>query len=368
MPTRAAWRAVLPWFVGSRLIILAIGIVGVVTFLNHRTLDVGGATGLDFQATWLKWDGEYYQRIAQHGYGYELNDVKGQAAAGFFPLYPLLIGLLLQLAPMLSFFWLATTVSNALSIVALALAVQHLAGGAERARRFLAVMVTSAGSFYLSIPYTESLFLLLIVLVMILTRRRQYFWAAAIAGLAATTRVQGLAALAIPVIACRIDDDVPLPTRFKRIAVMAMIFCLPLAIYMQHLSLVQGSAEAFIARQELWDNAWPYPMKSLVGLLLHPRWLSGWLHGAYWFAYVALLARYWRKIPLGEALFCAGALLISTQQETFHGIYRYVTPLVPLALAIADDRSEWRGPIVVANVVFATIMILAFVTWNRLAV
>jgi hypothetical protein len=368
MPTRASWRAVLSWFMGSRLIIVAIGVIGVVTFLNQRTLDVAGTRGLSLEATWLKWDVEYYQRIAVHGYGYQLADLKGQAAAGFFPLYPLTIGTLLRILPFISFFWLGTIVSNLLTMTALALAVEHLVGGPAQARRFLLIMVTSAGSFYLSIPYTESLFLLLIVIVMILTRQRRCIWAAAFAGLAATTRVQGLALLAVPVIACRIDETLPLTARFKRIIVMALVFSLPFAIYLWHLAIVQGSAEAFIERQAMWDNPWPYPFKSVVGLLLHPRWLSGWLHGGFWFVYVALLVRYWKRMPLGEALFCVGALLISTQQETFHGIYRYVTPMVPLAICIADDRPEWRQSIVVGNLLFAVIMILAFVTWNRLAV
>ena len=112
----------------------------------------------------------------------------------------------------------------------------------------------------------------------------------------------------------------------------------------------------------------PYPLKAIAGFWIFPRRLSGWVHGAFWFLYVALLIRYWRKLPLGEALFCAGALLISTQQETFHGIYRYVMVLVPMTLAIADDRHEVREAIIGFNLVFGTIMILAFVTNNRLVV
>jgi len=368
MPTRASWRAVLPWLAASRLIIVIIGVIGVVTFLNQRTLDVGGSLGLSLKATWLKWDVEYYERIAVHGYAYQLADLKGQAAAGFFPLYPLLMGVLLHAVPFASFFWVGTIASNLMTMAALALAVEHLVDGPEQARRFLLVMVASAGSFYLSIPYTESLFLLLVVVVIVLTRRRRWLWAAAFAGLAATTRVQGLALLAVPVIACRIDDGLPLAARFRRIALMIVVFSIPFGIYLWHLALVQGSAEAFIERQALWDNPWPYPFKSVVGLLEHPRWLSGWLHGGFWSVYVVLLMRYWKRMPLGEALFCAGALLISTQQDTFHGIYRYVTPLVPLAIGVAEDRPEWRQPIVVGNLLFAVIMILAFVTWNRLAV
>jgi hypothetical protein len=108
---------------------------------------------------------------------------------------------------------------------------------------------------------------------------------------------------------------------------------------------------------------------AIAGFFVFPRRLSGWAHGAFWFLSVGLLVRYWKKLPLGEALFCAGALLISTQQETFHGIYRYVAVLVPLTLALADDeRDDLRATIVAINLVFGTIMILAFVTNNRLVV
>jgi hypothetical protein len=137
---------------------------------------------------------------------------------------------------------------------------------------------------------------------------------------------------------------------------------------MSYLWGVRGSAGAFVDSQALWNDARPYPLQSFVGLIVHPRWLSSWLHGACWAVYAGLLARYWKRLPLGEALFCAGALLISTQQESFHGIYRYVTPLMPLTLAIAADHDRWRRPIVLGNAILATIMILAFVTWNRLAV
>ena len=369
MPSRASWRAVLLWFCGSRLIIAAIVVIGVATFLNQRQPgEVLGLASLNPQTVWLKWDVEWYQQIALHGYAWRLDDVKGQAAAAFFPLYPLTIGLLLRAMPFVSFFWLATMVSNLLALTALAIAVEHLTTGAEQVKRFLLVMVTSAGSFYLSIPYTESLFLLLVVSVMILTRRHKWFWAAALAGLAATTRVHGLALIAVPVITCRLDSTAPLPTRFTRIAIMLLLFAVPVAVYLWYQGVVQGSAEAFVIRQGMWDNALPYPFKAVVGLLQFPGRLSGWMHGAFWATWVALLVRYWNRMPLGEALFSAGALVISTQQESFHGVYRYVTPLVPLALALANDDTEWRQPIVIANIIFAVIMILAFVTWNRLAV
>jgi len=67
-------------------------------------------------------------------------------------------------------------------------------------------------------------------------------------------------------------------------------------------------------------------------------------------------------------VFCAGALLISTQQESFHGIYRYTMPLVPLAIGLSDDTPTVRTAVMVINLIFGTIMILAYVTNNRLTV
>ena len=86
---------------------------------------------------------------------------------------------------------------------------------------------------------------------------------------------------------------------------MGAIFAAPLGVHMVHLAQVQGEAGAFVTRQAMWDNAFPYPFKALAGFFVFPRRLSGWVHGAFWFLYVGLLVRYWRKLPLGEALFCA---------------------------------------------------------------
>jgi hypothetical protein len=56
-------------------------------------------------------------------------------------------------------------------------------------------------------------------------------------------------------------------------------------------------------------------------------------------------------------------------QESFHGTYRYAMLLVPLLQAIAEDEDERiRFSIVAFNLVLGAIMIVAFVTHNRLVV
>jgi hypothetical protein len=208
-----------------------------------------------------------------------------------------------------------------------------------------------------------------VVVAMVLTRRQHYVLAGLVAGLAAVTRVQGLALIAVPVAACWLDGGPGGPRRqLSKAVAAAALFAVPIVVYLAFLADVQGSAQAFVDRQAMWNNAVPYPFKALVGLIQFPRRVQSYLHGGMWLLYLALAFRYARRLPAGEVLFCLGALVISTQQETFQGIYRYTAVLVPLALGIADDRREVRMAIIAINIIFGTIMILAFVTNNRLAV
>ncbi len=368
---RTRGMTVAGWFVASRLAIAALGVIGVATFATFT--DQGPAVmdttaALNPANVWHQWDALWYERIAEHGYGYELDTPRGQAAAGYFPLYPLTIRLIMAVVPSLPFFWVATIFSNLVTCAALLLLARSLIPRDDLVSRVMTIMMTSAGSFYLSIPYTESLFLLLVVGTIVATRRRRYELAGLLAGLSATTRVHGLALVAVPAVACWLDAALATRARWLRAAATLAVCAVPIAIYFAYLAQVQGSWDAFLTRQQLWDNPSPYPFQALLGFIAFPTRITGWLHGAFWFLYLGLLVRYWRRMPLGEALFCAGVFVISTQQEAFHGIYRYMVPLVPITLALAEDRADVRHAIIAVNLVFGVLMILAFVTHNRLTI
>lgn len=368
------------WFVASRLVILALGVIGAGSFVNQRSIVANPESGprppaildstaaLNPENVWLKWDAVWYEEIARFGYGHDLESAHGQATAAYFPLYPLTVRAAMKLAPAVSFFWTASILSNLLTLAALLLLAYGFIERADLLSRVVAITMMSAGSFYLSIPYSESLFLLLVVAVLVATRRRQYELAGLLAGLSAATRVHGLALIAVPAVACWLDRALTTRARLTRAAVSVALFSLPFLLYLTHLKQVQGSWLAFVSRQELWDNPSPYPFQALAGFFYFPTRITAWLHGGFWFLYMGLLVRYWRRIPLGEALFCLGVFLISTQQEAFHGTYRYVVPLVPLTMALADDRREVRDGMLALNIAFGVLMILAFVTYNRLTV
>lgn len=359
---------VLRWFVASRLVIAALGVVGVATFIDQREhVVLDDSRALNPENAWNKWDVHMYERVANEGYRADPNDVQGQAKPAYFPLYPKIVAALQALTGA-SFFWMGTLASNLFTLAALLLLVHGLTDGWDQASRTVALLMLSAGSFYLSIPYAEGLFLLLVVSTLVATRKGMYEAAGLLAGLAATTRAHGFALIAVPAVACWLDARLPPARRWARAAATVAAFALPIAAYFFYLSRETGDWAAFVSRQQAWQNPSPYPFQAVLGLLAHPRNIGGWIHGATWFLYAGLLVRYWRRVPLGDALFCAGALLISTQQQTFQGIYRYVVPMVPLTLALAGDRDDVRRGVVAFNLVLGVLMILAFVTWNRVVV
>jgi len=243
------------WFAASRLIIGALGVVGVATFatITDQGAVVHTSTAaLNPENVWLKWDAVWYEQIARHGYNWEHDPLKGQAAAGYFPLYPMIVRLVLLAAPSLSFFWVATIFSNLATFAALWMIVTQLVPREDIAPRTVAITLMSAGSFYLSIPYTESLFLLLVVATMIAARRRQYELAGLLAGLAATTRAHGVALVAVPVLAAWIDAQMPSQKRWIRAAASAALFLVPFGAYLVWIAGVHGSADAFVKSQNLW--------------------------------------------------------------------------------------------------------------------
>lgn len=372
MSAQPRWMTIAGWFLASRLVIAALGVVGVASF---ATIGPDGRTGtivdttaaLNPMTVWHKWDALWYERIAHYGYADEAGAAPGGATAAFFPLYPMTVRLVQALAPSVHFFWVASLLSNLFTLAALFLLARELVSGDELGR-VLGLIMMSAGSFYLSIPYSESLFLLLVVATMVATRRQQYVIAGLLAGAAATTRAHGLPLIAVPVLTCWLDSQQTSGQRLQRVALTMVLFAIPVALYLALLQRDQGTWHALFSRQELWDNPSPFPLRAFAGFIEFPRRITNWLHGAFWLVYAGLLVRHWRSMAIGDVVFCAGVFLISTQQEAFHGTYRYMVPLVPLTLAIARDRPKVRHWIIALNLVFGVLMLLAFVTRNRLTV
>ena len=184
------WQALLA-FIASRLLVTA-ACAATYAFQN-RTL-----AGFFQSFLWklTPWDADHYLGIIERWYVAE-GDARLHIV--FLPFYPALCRAL-HLATGLSPFLSAEVVSN-LALVGCAVAVFRLVemdDGADVARRAMLLALFTPMTYFYSIPYTESVFLLMTLLAVLLARRRRFAWAVAFGAMAANARVVGMA-VAIPI-------------------------------------------------------------------------------------------------------------------------------------------------------------------------
>ena len=185
--SRADVALVVGSFVLSRLALL---IVGVVTLVVSTPPDAP----LYITDLYLQWDGHWYVSIADSGYSTAEPMWPGQTNYAFYPLYPLLMGLLATVTG-ISTAIAGVLISNASFLAALfvlfALA-ERWSGDKAVSRLAVMLLCVVPEGFIFSIVYTESLFLLLTMASVLLFERRQHFLAGVCAGLSSATRSNGI--------------------------------------------------------------------------------------------------------------------------------------------------------------------------------
>ncbi len=203
---RDTWRAI--WT--SRLLVWAAGLGTVLAVgpgptrhaLNPRGLTTGlGWLGDRVVAPAARWDAGWYLAIARHGYVPQPG-LAASARAAFFPLYPLLVGVVSAGGiPLVAAGIIVSIAAMAAAMYGLhRLTAVEIPGrrGAEAARLAVAVTAFFPAALFLSAVYSESLFLALSVGVFWFARQGRWAWACLLGGLAAATRSTGIALL-IPI-------------------------------------------------------------------------------------------------------------------------------------------------------------------------
>jgi len=147
------------------------------------------STSETFLSIWKRWDASLYLNIAQNGYTATGDD---RFLIVFFPLYPALVALGHVIARdyLLSAFLIAGIASIAAGLALRELVRLDLSERtAQLSVVFLFIFPTS---YFLHIPYTESLFLALVIGSFVAARKRSWIFAGVLGGLACLTRVNGL--------------------------------------------------------------------------------------------------------------------------------------------------------------------------------
>ncbi len=182
-----------PAWLDYETIVMVLIIKVLVLFIGYQSyqlaLGISPHSLLGSLEIWRRWDAIHYLNLAQNGY---TNIGESRFLIVFFPLYPALVFIFNSIIK--NYLLSAFLVSGAASL-ALALSFKELVRQefnnkiAKLAVLFLFIFPTS---YFLHIPYTESLFLFLVVSSFLFARKRMWVIAGITAALACFTRVNGL--------------------------------------------------------------------------------------------------------------------------------------------------------------------------------
>ena len=399
VPTGQRFRPVLDLFLWSRAAIWAGVVFAVLVFEPNRhpladrwdRPELTGDLGL-LVDVWARWDSVWFLRIAEDGYG-----AAEEAAAAFYPLYPLLVGVLGRI--LLGHYVLAgVAISLAATLGAFAL-LYRLGedklgpGGARRAVLYLAVFPFAV---FLGAVYGEALFLLLALASFVLAERDRFLAAGLAAGLAWLTRPLGVALLpALALIAWRGSDR---RGGLIRLAAAPALF----ALYPLYLWWKVGDPFAFLRAQEIWGRhlSWAGPLGGLwdglrAGWAGIRQLASGSDTTRYWSAvqdadpdrvaavnleqlaflvlFTGLTVVAWRRFGAPYGLFAALSLAIPlsvpSERWPLLSLPRFGLVVFPffLALAALGARPRVHTAVVVTSSIFLGVVCAQWALWQWVA-
>jgi hypothetical protein len=296
-----------------------------------------------FASHWIHWDAPHYLFIARNGY-VTSGDMRNLIA--FFPLFPALVQALAATGLPL---WLAAIVLNNLGGLAATILLYELGrqdGNAAAGFRAGVLFNVFPTAYFLLNGYTEGVFCAFAFTAVLLARRERWLAAGAFGGLAALTRVTGIALL--PLLAVEIWLA---RARLRRVGeglLSIALVGLGLSAYLAVNWLVLRDPFAFVQVQRLhWYHRLSAPWVGGYGALRGIFWRPPWekltvgagelVAGVGTYATTAISAL---KLRPGDAAYAAGLTVLATFLPFWLSIPRYLLSLYPLFLLLGRIRNR----------------------------
>jgi len=347
-------------FIASRLALLVVGLLSAALLPSGIGAQPGNLVWHQPAAPvieiWARWDAEWYLMIAAEGYdvgdrlvGLGLSYEKS-AAAGFLPLYPLLIR---ALTPVFGAVAAGVFISNIclfLSLVLLDRLVRlELQGevGESAGVAACAALLLHPSSLFLSAVYSEALFLVLSLGVFLAARSRRFEIAGVLGGLATLTRPFGVL-LILPLAwewwQWRGEPDEATARRGRTTSGL-WILAVPIAMagYFWFSRLIFGDLLALLHRQERWRGGLSGPWRAFV------RWweVGPTAHGAHGSTVelvvavvsLAMLVAMARRLRPSYTLYTAAAVILALG-STVWSYSRLSLTLFPFFILVG---TTWAG-------------------------
>lgn len=374
MPERTPYRDLALMLLASRGALLLVGtlaasLLGSGLAVQRGNLVYHEAAWLPLEI-WARWDSEWYLLIASEGYaatdrfeGLAVN-YEPEAAAGFLPLYPLIIRALSPVTGGVGAGVLISGVCLAGSLVLLYRLVRHESPAAPLGHRAglaaCAALLVYPHSLFLSAVYPESLFLLLSLALFAFARGGRFALAGAAGALASLTRPFGVL-LVLPMLAEWWAQRHGRPEGRGRPGGWAWAWTLAipaaLAGFMIYCGRLFGDPMALFHRQERWRGAMSGPWRAFA------RWWEAGPapHGAHGstlelitaLALLAMVPAMIRRLRASYALYATITLLLPLC-STLWSYGRLACTVFPAFMLIGVTAAEGRARLPLAYAVAAS--------------
>jgi len=348
-PTRIPWLEIAAYFLGSRALILLIGLLSPLVVAPGQYFE----GPRPFPGVFVRWDTGWFLAIANQGYFHIPN---GESPVAFFPLYPLLVravGWLLPGGTLAAGFLVSHLALFGAVVLLWRLAEEKAAeggsglapGDGSRAVRFL---LFGPVSLFFSLIYSESTFLFLAV-ACLYAAHRQVWWLAGLAGLgAALTRNVGLFLVA-PLLIEYFELRLRAPWFRRDRPILGAWPCLlpvlGILIWSGYLGWRFGNPLLFTEVQGAWERQLTWPWESFRSRFepFYEWWFTGHALVALGLFVLALVLRLRSSLVVLAGLM----LLLNLSAAHLEAIPRLTSVIFPLYLALAAllrRRSELDLP------------------------
>ena len=314
-----------------------------------------------FWDTFARYDSSWYLGIARNGYEFAEG---GRSNLAFFPLYPLLMGVLGRPFGTRSYHYYSAGIAISWVAFVVAMIVLYRLARLDVSRRAAHRAVVYAAlfpfAFFYGIVYSESLFLMLALLAVYGFRTRRWLMGGVAGALATATRVNGI--MMLPALAWMGWQAARDDRRQRVYAMVAVAFSSTgLAVYSVYAYTLSGSFVEWYHSITRW-NAQPYQPGMGFGvfvglaraLLTRPySYLTqehaapyDLLNGGVALLFLAMVPFLWRRLGIGYGLFMLANLALPMSSEQFEGLGRYCAVLFPAFIWLGT----FRAPVVQAGI------------------
>jgi Gpi18-like mannosyltransferase len=291
-----------------------------------------------FLGIWARWDAAQYLKIAQDGYVSTGDD---RFLIVFFPLYPLLTAMT---ETVIRDYLLSAFIVTGVASLAAALSLRslvrldHAERTAQLAVIFLFIFPTS---YFLHIPYTESLFLALVIGSFVAARKRAWLFAGFLGALACLTRVNGL--IIFPALLFEVLVEFREVRRFDRNWLFLLLIPIGFCGYLAINYFVTGDAFMFLTYQrEHWYRYFRWPWEGIwetFKRIDNPKVVDAQMTGIHeiLFVFIGAVATVfgWRYLRNSYRVWMVANWLLFVSTSFVLSVPRYTLTMFPLFILMA---------------------------------